>query len=55
MAYFPLNVQTGYTFLSSALKIPSYVKKGKELGFTHLGISDINPYAYKEFETFSKK
>lgn len=46
MAYYPLHVITGYTFLNSALKISPYVNKGKELGFFKLGICDFNPYSF---------
>ena len=50
MSYIPLNVESEYTFLSSAIRIEKYVLEAKKLGFSMLGISDIeNCYSFPSF------
>ena len=50
MSYIPLNVKSEYTFLSSAIRIDKYVSEAKKLGFSMLGISDIeNCYSFPSF------
>ena len=50
MSYIPLNVKSEYTFLSSAIRIEKYVSEAKKLGFSMLGISDIeNCYSFPSF------
>ena len=49
MNYIPLNVETYYSFLSSAISIDKYVKEAKKLSLNMLGICDNNPYAFGEF------
>ena len=50
MSYIPLNVKSEYTFLSSAIRIEKYVLEAKKLGFSMLGISDIeNCYSFPSF------
>lgn len=55
MNYVPLYVKTEYSLLSSMIKIDEYVKKGKELGLTTLGISDNNMSGAYEFYKECKK
>ena len=38
--YTPLHVYTGYSFLSSALRVEDYVSSAKSMGLTSLAISD---------------
>lgn len=35
-----LDTKTVYTFMDSLITIPSYLKKAKELGYSHIGIMD---------------
>lgn len=42
MKYCPLNILTGYTFLSSALKVEDIFKICKKKGYSYFGICDIN-------------
>ena len=41
MIFAPLHVFTGFSYLSSALKIEDYLLACKKLGYTHVGISDV--------------
>lgn len=38
----PLNVQSAYSLLESPLRLEDYVKKAKGLGFSMIGLADIN-------------
>ena len=40
--YAPLQVLSSYSLLQSPLRIPEYVKLGKELGYNALVLTDIN-------------
>ena len=42
--YAPLQVLSSYSLLQSPLRIPEYVKLGKELGYNALVLTDITPY-----------
>ena len=56
MNYIPLHVHSGYTFLSSCLKIEDIISICKKNNFSHVGICDIhNMYAYPSLFQESKK
>lgn len=56
MKYLPLNVISGYSFLSSALKITDIVSSNKEYGSAYCALSDYQVmYGYKELEEESSK
>ncbi|MBP1047442.1 DNA polymerase III subunit alpha [Enterococcus sp. BWM-S5] len=42
MMFPQLYTITSYSLLSSTIRIPEFVKKAKEYGYSHLGIADIN-------------
>ena len=44
MAFVPLHVYSGYSFLKSGLKIEDYLKTAKKLGYTTVGISDFQNF-----------
>ncbi|KXT78617.1 DNA polymerase III subunit alpha [Streptococcus sp. DD13] len=37
-----IDTKTVYTFMDSTISIDTYIQKGKEMGYTHLGIMDRN-------------
>ena len=56
MNYIPLHVHSGYTFLSSCLKIEDIVSICKKNSFSHVGICDVhNMYAYPSLFSECKK
>ena len=56
MNYTPLHVHSGYTFLSSCLKIEDIVSVCKARNFSHVGICDINNmYGYPSLFEECKK
>ena len=56
MNYIPLHVHSGYTFLSSCLKIEDIVSICKTRNFSHVGLCDINNmYGYPSFFEECKK
>ena len=55
MPFLPLNTITAYDFGESIVLPSSYVKRGKELGYTSLGIADQNRYAFPSFADACEK
>ena len=55
MPFLPLNTITAYDFGESIILPSSYVKRGKELGYTSLGIADQNRYAFPSFADACEK
>lgn len=50
MNYIPLHVHTGYTFLKSGILLKKYVQFAKKLGYSYIGISDVNViYGFPKF------
>ena len=41
MIFAPLHVYSGYSFLSSALRMEEYLLTSKKFGYTHVGLSDL--------------
>ncbi|WP_233487707.1 PHP domain-containing protein [Aerococcus sp. 1KP-2016] len=40
--FVPLHVNSAYSLLTSPMSVEAYVAAGKKLGYTHLGLADIN-------------
>ncbi|WP_369351063.1 DNA polymerase III subunit alpha [Streptococcus hillyeri] len=38
--FVPLDTKTVYSFLDSLVDLPTYIRKAKELGYTHIGVMD---------------
>ena len=56
MNYIPLHIHSGYTFLSSCLKIEDIISICKKNNFSHVGICDVeNMYAYPSLFQEAKK
>ena len=56
MNYIPLHIHSGYTFLSSCLKIEDIVSICKNKNFSRVGLCDIhNMYGYPSFYLECKK
>lgn len=49
------NTWTSYRFASSTILVEEYAKRGKELGYTSLAISDNNLYAFPSFADACQK
>jgi len=54
MSFIPLNVRSGYTFLSSGLSIEKIKNEVKRLNYLGCAISDNNLHAYPEFSNALK-
>ena len=56
MNYCPLNIYTGYTFLSSSLKVEDVFSICDKLNYSYFGICDLNNmHAYSEIESLKHK
>ncbi|WP_042760817.1 PHP domain-containing protein, partial [Streptococcus sobrinus] len=52
----PIDTKTVYSFMDSLVNLKSYVKRAKELGYSHLGIMDQdNLYGAYHFVVEAKK
>ena len=56
MAFIPLHIRSGYSFLKSGILFKNLFKMAKDCGYEELGLADLNVmYGVPEFIEYAKE